>query len=266
MLHTLIAPFTLALWQSGSAGPGLALVPTPHQQAAREPRALVADRPDATESPITVDAGRIQLEVSLADWTRDSGEDSVTALAANLKLGLTEATDLQLVLDSYSWLDSSDDTDDLEGFGDVQVRLKWNLWGNDGGTDAFALMPYLKIPTKTDVSNGEWEGGLILPYARSLTDRVGLGLMAELDFVADDDGDLDSEFLYSAVLGFEVTSRMGAFIEYVGVIRDEGDPALANVGTTYAVLGDFVLDAGLRLGLNDDSEDLGVFVGFTLRY
>ncbi len=183
-----------------------------------------------------------------------------------MKLGLTEATDLQLVLDSYSWLDSSDGTDDLQGFGDVQVRLKWNLWGNDGGVDAFAFMPYLKFPTKTDVSNGEWEGGLILPYARSLTDRVGLGLMAELDFVADDDGDLDSEFLYSAVLGFEVTSRMGAFVEYVGVIRDEGDPALANVGTTYEVLGDFVLDAGLRLGLNDDTEDLGVFVGFTLRY
>jgi hypothetical protein len=265
MLHILVAPLTFAVWPPGWTAPGVAPVAAPNQEATREPRALVADRPDATESPMTVEAGRIQLEASLADWTRDSGEDSVTALSANLKFGLSEATDLQLGFEFYSWLNSSD-TDDLQGFGDVQVRLKWNLWGNDGGADAFALMPYLKIPTQTEVSNDEWEGGLILPYARSLTERVGLGLMAELDFVADEDGDLDTELLYSAVLGFDVTSRMGAFVEYVGVIRDEGDPALANVGTTYEVHGDFVLDAGVRLGLNDDSEDLGVFVGFTLRY
>jgi hypothetical protein len=266
MLHILVAPLTLALGPPTSVAPVVAPFAALSQEAAHEPRALAADRPDVTESPITVDAGRIQVEASLADWTRTSGEDSVTALSANVKLGLSAATDLQLVVDSYSWLDSSGDTDDQQGFGDVQLRFKWNLWGNDGGVDAFALMPYLKIPTKTEVSNDEWEGGLILPYARSLTERVGLGLMAELDFVADDDGDLESELLYSAVLGFEVTSRMGAFIEYVGVIRDEGDPALANVGTTYEVHGDFVLDAGLRLGLNDDSEDLGVFVGFTVRY
>ena len=27
--------------------------------------------------------------------------------------------------------------------GPTQVRLKWNLWGNDGGRTAFALMPFV---------------------------------------------------------------------------------------------------------------------------
>ena len=64
-------------------------------------RPLSADRPDATESPITVDAGRVQVEVSFLDYTMsDQGGDefdSWTVFDANVKLGLLNNVDLQLV-------------------------------------------------------------------------------------------------------------------------------------------------------------------------
>ena len=72
-----------------------------------------------------------------------------------------------------------------EGFSDVTLRLKWNLWGNDEGSTAFAIFPYVKIPSGTDVSNDKWEGGVIFPWAMELCEGVGLGLQAEFARVWD---------------------------------------------------------------------------------
>src|SRR5262245_24478535 len=58
-------------------------------------RELTTDRPDATESPFTVDAGHLQLELDAAAYTRDrSGGVTTTewVLAPfNLRYGLGQA-------------------------------------------------------------------------------------------------------------------------------------------------------------------------------
>src|SRR5688572_30011950 len=56
-------------------------------------RDLSTDRPDKTESPYTVDAGRIQIETDLVAYTHDR-QDGITTrafdvLPFNLKIGLT---------------------------------------------------------------------------------------------------------------------------------------------------------------------------------
>lgn len=224
-------------------------------------RDLAADRPDATESPITVDAGHVQFEASLVDWSRDGGDETWTVMASNLKFGLTDCTDLQIVWDSYIAEDPG-----LEGFGDVTLRFKWNLWGNDGGNTGLALFPFVKIPTGTALSNDVWEGGLIVPFSMGLTERTGLGLMAELDYVDDENGGYDFEFVHTAVLGFDLSERWGCFVEYIGVLAEDHYEASASGGFTYAVHANLVLDAGARVGLNGHAEDVGLFSGFTVRY
>ena len=56
--------------------------------------------------------------------------------------------DLQLFFDSYIHerieghrARAAETTD---GVGDLTTRLKINLWGDDGGTTAFAIMPFIK--------------------------------------------------------------------------------------------------------------------------
>ena len=69
-------------------------------------RELNTDRPDLTESPFTVDAGHFQIEMDLANYTRDhdksNGSDTRTDAwsfaPVNLKLGLTPDIDLQVVI------------------------------------------------------------------------------------------------------------------------------------------------------------------------
>lgn len=243
--------------EPSSVRPHTLFHPTPRD----EWRELSPDRPDTTESPVTVDAGAWVVEASYFDWRREGGDDTYTVMATNVKVGLTDRIDLQTVFDAYTWEDAG-----AEGFSDVTLRLKYNVWGNDGGSTAFALFPFVKIPTDTSISNGEVEGGLILPFSIDLSEGIGLGLMAEFDAVHDGIDDYDLEFVHSAVLGFDLTDRVGLFTEYVGVAGPGDYEAYLSGGTTFSVTDDLVFDAGVQIGLNGASEDVGIFGGFTKRF
>jgi len=232
-------------------------------------RELSADRPDTTESPLTVPPGAVQLEMSFVDYTRDGGSEMWMFGAANLKLGLLQNVDLQFVLDS--WIHSHPDGAVSErGIGDSEIRLKVNLWGNDGEQgSALAVMPYIKLPTaRNDLGNGQVEGGLIVPFATVLGQGIGLGLMGQVDVVYDDtDDDYDLDFVHTAVLGFELSERAGWYVEGVGIAgSDAGYRAFAGTGFTWAMRPDVILDAGINLGLEGAVDDVNIFTGITIRF
>jgi hypothetical protein len=257
------------------------LNPTPRELM----REMSTDRPDTTESPYTVDAGHVQFELSFFDYARNDDDgvrtESIAVLPANVKLGLLNNVDVQFVFTPYAREetdgDGADSDEVAEGFSDdTQVRLKINLWGNDGpapglGDTAFALMPFVKFPTGSDeLSNGHVEGGVILPLAVSLPGGVNLGLMAEVDLVyneADDGYGVD--FVHTATLGRDLVGALAGYVEYIGVApHDTGGTyqAIASGGLTYAVTEDWVLDVGGTVGLSDTADDFTVFAGTSFRF
>ncbi|MEY2550330.1 MAG: hypothetical protein QOG12_474, partial [Verrucomicrobiota bacterium] len=66
-------------------------------------RDLTTDRPDKTESPITVDAGHFQLEMDFATYTFDRTKHETTKAWAvaptNFKVGVSNNVDLQLIVE-----------------------------------------------------------------------------------------------------------------------------------------------------------------------
>lgn len=234
-------------------------------------RELEADRPDATESPRTVDAGYFQIEMSLLGYSRDRvGSDKFESWSwaeTNIKYGLNDSMDLQLIFTPYVRERSKlgGVSEELHGYSDVTLRLKYNLWGNDVGKTAFAIFPYVKIPSGSDVSNDEWEGGIILPWAMDLCEGVGVGIQAEVARVWDGQ-DYDLDFLHTAVIGFEVTNHLGIYLEYLGISGGHPYEAYASGGVTLAITDTFQWDAGVVLGLNDAAEDLTSFAGFTAKF
>lgn len=251
--------------------------PTPRGQM----REMSTDRPDTTESPYTVDAGHFQLETSLVDHTRDDRNhddtrvETLTLFANNLKIGLLNDADVQIVFDTYVHEQTHDQpamtSDAAEGFGDTQVRLKINLWGNDAGDTAMALMPFVQFPTSDDdLSNGHAEGGLIVPLALSLPCGFGLGLMAEFDAVYDDaDGNHDFEFVHTATVGHDLIGDLAGYAEYIGVAGSDSDSdyrATLGAGLTYGLTKDVQLDAGANFGVTESADDLSVFCGISIRY
>ena len=136
----------------------------------------------------------------------------------------------------------------LRGGGDVTTRLKWNLWGNDGGDTALALLPYATFPGGGDVGGSELQGGLAVPFSTSAGD-VSVGLMASFDAVYDDDADRHRlEVLHTAVAGFELAERTGAYLEYAGTAGPGDYRASVNLGLTRALSRDAVVDVGARVG------------------
>jgi hypothetical protein len=199
-------------------------------------------------------------------------------LPSNVKLGLLNNLDLQFVFTPYVHVET-DGGDDADGIGDdTQIRLKLNLWGNDGphptfGDTAFAIMPFVKFPTGSDnLSNDYFEGGLILPFAANLPGERDLGLRAEIDAVYNDaTGDYGVDFVHTATVShdFPGIESLGFFLEYVGIApHDTGATyqAIASGGLTYAVSDDWILDCGATAGISDSADDFTAFVGTSFRF
>ena len=240
---------------------------------AAELRELETDRPDATESPVTVDRGHFQLESSFFSFSRDDFGGTRTETwglgESNIKYGLTDVMDLQFVFTPYvrETVRMGGTKTTAEDFSDLTIRLKYNLWGNDEGSTAFGLMPVVKVPTQTEVSNGRWEGGVVAPFSWRAGERWGVGLQGQIDRVYDEnDGDMDWECSHTAVLGFDLTDRFGIYLEYLGVAGDRPYDSFFSGGMTYALSEMIQLDTGTLIGLNKEAEDMTFFTGISWKF
>jgi Putative MetA-pathway of phenol degradation len=246
-------------------------------------REFTPDRPDFTESPITVDAGHLQLEMSFVDFTRNitSGvRTDVTVLGSfNVKLGLLNNMDLEFVLDPYTIVhthEPSAGNTTVRGVGDALVRLKINFWGNDGpqpgtGPTAFGLMPFVKIPTASrEIGNSRVEGGLILPFTANLPAGFDLSAMVEIDFLRNEaNTHYGVEYVHSLSLGHKIVGNLAGYLEYVGVSPVRTGHvyrASFSTGLTYLLGKNMELDAGTLIGLSGRADAFNVFSGFSVRF
>jgi hypothetical protein len=247
--------------------------PTPAAQM----RELSTDRPDVTESPYTVDAGHFQVESSLIEYAYDDSGNTTrnefSLMPSNLKIGLLNNADLQLVLEPHLWQSERADghTDRADGFGNTEIRLKVNLWGNDGGPTALAVMPFVEFPTAPDSVGGtdHFAGGLIVPLTVELPREFSLTMMAEVDMARDDANDgYGTALVHTASLSHPLVKEVDGFLEYVGVAsRELGETYLAQIdaGLTYGVNENTQLDASVQFGLTDAVDDVRFLLGLSIR-
>lgn len=240
-----------------------------------EAREMSTDRPDRTESPFTVPAGWVQAEIDLVSYTRDVAGGMRTGTLAvspvNLKLGLLHGIDVQFVAEPYV----RDRVRDLgtqavastSGTGAFTGRLKVNLWGNDGGRTALALMPFVSLDPSWRGRGRDVNGGLIVPLAVDLGGDWGLGLMAELDLLRTATGTRAVAFVQTATVGRPLAGALSGYAELFSQVQ-RGAPwvATADAGLTYGLTGDIQLDGGVNVGVTDAAEDLNPFLGLTVRF
>ena len=246
-------------------------------------RPLNTDRPDLTESPFTVDAGHFQIETDLANYTHDRDKsgggdtrtDAWSFAMLNVKAGLTADTDMQLMVGAYNQVRTKDRVAGVatrqDGFGDMTVRVKHNFWGNDGGTTAFGVMPFVKFPTSQDgVGNQSVEGGVIFPLAVSLPGGWDLGAMTEVDCLRNDRGSgSHAAFVNTITVGHGIVGELAGYMEFYSEISAEHGAdwvGLADFGLTYGIGENMQLDAGVNIGVMDVAPDWNPFVGVSRRF
>ncbi|MBC7785628.1 MAG: transporter [Burkholderiales bacterium] len=239
---------------------------------------MSTDRPDTTESPYSVDAGHVQVELSFVDYASndDDGERTNTlgVLPTNIKVGLLNNVDVQFVFTPYERIETETDDSSQSQSGlsdDTQIRLKLNLLGNDGGETALAIMPFIKLPTGSDqLSNDHVEGGIMLPLAISLPNDFSLGLMAKLDYVYNDAADdYGFNLVHTATIGHPIAGDLSGYVEYIGIAPHETSAsyqAIASGGLTYAINDHWILDCGGTVGISDSADDFTVIAGTSFRF
>jgi hypothetical protein len=253
--------------------------PTPRELM----REMSTDRPDLTESAYTVDAGHFQMEMDVFNYSHDRrnpAHDPITTesfgiAAINLKAGLCNRADLQLLLEPYTSVRvrnrSTGAVEEFRGFGDITTRLKVNCWGNDDGPTALAVMPFVKFPSnQDDLGNDAVEGGIIVPFAAELPAGWGMGAMTEVDFTEDSDGSgHHPEFINTITFGHDIIGALAGYVEFFSLVSTDDDaPWIGsfNVGLTYALTEDIQLDAGVNIGVTRSADDVATFLGISWRF
>ena len=239
-------------------------------------RSLNTDRPTKSNSPVTVDAGWFQYESDLFNYTHSNAGGTTTRLYEAfdpvVKVGLTNHIDLELQFTGYNWLEQSNggQTVRTNGVGDLVLRTKFNLFGNEGGPAA-AIIPYVKFPTAHQpIGNNTTDGGIIVPITYPLPYNFTLEVEPEVDVIrnASNGG---HHFNYTQLLNVShpLTSTVTAYGEiYSALGTDKGTPPIYtfDAAVAWVVLPNLQLDAGANIGLNKDAPNLQLYAGISQRF
>lgn len=240
-------------------------------------REMAADRPDQTGTPFTVPKGFFHFESGIVDHERrldtDNKLETFTWGEINAKYGLTDNLDLQVIWQPMTEVRYRGDENDpgfyQSGVNDLLVRMKYNLMGNDSGDFALAMLPYVKVPTaKRGIGNDMWEGGLILVSEADIGGGFTLGNSLGGHISADSDDTLYFRPAISAVLGREITEKLGVFVEiYSSWHMDEERywQTSLDFGLDYDLTEHMILDAGV-LWFFRGEETLNPFAGISWRF
>lgn len=245
-------------------------------------RSFSTDRPTKSDSPYTVDAGHFQYEADIVNWTYDHNNSSQTTVSnllvgdPALKIGLTQNTDLEVALAPIN-IDQSHNratgvSTDAFGFGDVYTRVKFNLFGNDSGDYALALVPYVKAPTAShNVGNRHWEGGGYAPFVVVLPDDWTLDITSEVDFL--ENATLNgSHSNFQNLINFShpvFADNLTGYVEFWSDVDNDVDTPTQytlDFAAAWLVKANLQLDAGVNVGLNKAANDLQPYLGISQRF
>ncbi len=245
-------------------------------------RSFSTDRPTKSDSPYTVDAGHFQYEADIANWIYDRYNaaqvttSNLLLFDPTLKFGLTRNTDLEFALApiniNHATARPSGAESSAFGFGDVYTRVKFNLFGDDGGDYALAVVPYVKAPTAPrSIGNGRWEGGAYAPLVIALPDDWAMDITTEYDRL--ENAALNGTHgNYANLINFGhpvLAENVTGYVEFWSDVNTDAGAQTQytlDFALAWLALDNVQLDAGINLGLNKAAPDAQVYAGISQRF
>lgn len=248
----------VGVWSSASRG------------AAEMPEPVVTDRPDFTESAETVAGGRMQLESGYT-YTQASGDRSQSLGELLLRVGLDPRTEIRIGLNSYTW--ERTPSGRLSGLEDADLGFKVRLTRGSARFDlrrpTLAVIGLTSLPTGgTAYRTGRMQPEVKLCSGWALSPKADLSMNVNLAYPVEDGGRY-RQWVGSASYGYDLSSRLGSFLEIYGFTpgsRGGPNTAYLDTGLTYAMAYNRQLDVRVGHGLNGISHDFFLGAGFSRRY
>lgn len=251
----------------------LALVAT-----AAKAQDLCADRPGKGTPACVADAGTLQVETSLADWSRtDQGatrEDDLLLGDSLVKYGVGGGIELRGSFTAYEH-DRIRDPAGIaiaKGFGDVALGARWRAIDGGDKRISVALQSTVTLPVgNRAVSQGTWSLDLVAPVDVPLSDAWAFNLSPTIAAAADRDGDgRHAAYGGSAGLSYDLSDAVTLGGE-LWAMRDN-DPtghetqASADLTLAWQPAKDWQLDLSSYAGLTRATPDIELVAGLVRRF
>lgn len=232
---------------------------------------LVTDRPDQTESSSVVPAGSIQIETGAsAEFDRGDFTESrdIRFNSTLLRYGLGADFELRLgteYLETRTGLIDSPLSVTQNGFAPLHTGFKVQIAEESGFLPQIALLGGMNWSFLAgDAYSSPFPGGgLRFAFGHTLSQKLSIGYNLGASWNGEQAG---PEYFYSAVLGFKLTEKLGAFIESFGNLPEQGESEhLVDGGVTFLVTPVVQLDLSGGPGLNDGAPDGFISGGISVR-
>lgn len=240
---------------------------------------LVTDRPDQTESAVTVPEGLWQIETG---WTlsRKDGEEgqeleTIDLLGTLVRVGVSESWELRFGWEGFvrESLTGDGASTEIEGAGDGELGAKVHLRAEGKTAPEIALLFGTSLPIGRDgLSSDRFDPSFRLSFSHTLSERLSLGynLGMEWESAATDTGGSATvrRGIFTVALGASLSERSGVFIELYGDLWTSDDSATAQSidgGFTWLLTETLQLDVAGGIGLSDAADDWFIGLGVSLR-
>lgn len=222
---------------------------------------LVTDRPDQTESSITVPHKSLQIETGFvyeSDETDAYKETTTTYSTTLLRYGVLKNAEIRVGFDynnySYEPPVSSGDNISETGFSPLLLGIKTGISEQNGIVPEMALLTHLILPNSANETFEQQRltPEIILSASYGLTSRLSTGINFGASW---DDTGLPAG-IYSWVLGIAINDKTGAFLETYGTFAEDTDfDNRIDGGFTFLLLNNLQIDIAGGIGLTDISPD-----------
>jgi hypothetical protein len=214
---------------------------------------IVTDRPDQTESSVTVGNRNFQIETGVL--YQQSDNNSVLSFfgpSTLLRYGITNGIELRFV-SQYESAKIGLDGGDIRysGFNDLEFGAKIQVFKNENVNTEIAFLSHLVFPTAKD-NLATHNVGVInkLAFSHVIADKIGLAYNIGYDNIAK-----QSAFTYSLAIGIALSDKLSFYAEPYGSWGESNSfESNFDAGLTFLVNKNFQLDVSYGTGLNNDMQ------------
>jgi hypothetical protein len=228
---------------------------------------LVTDRPDQTESSITIPLRHLQIEAGFIFEQANPEEKNIYYNTTLLRFGLLRWFEVRMGMD-YAGIEQKDTITDKfftnSGFSPLSLGGKIQVMHGDGWIPEIAILAHVTVP---NTGNEEFIVNCFRPSLRaaishSASDRISIGynLALERDCV-------NELFLgaYTLVIGLRIVENLGGYIETYGFTTETHKLDMRmDAGITWLLRKNFQVDLSGGIGLNSIAPD--AFIGFGISW
>ncbi|MFC7356265.1 transporter [Jejudonia soesokkakensis] len=232
--------------------------------------AMVTDRPDATESPLTVPKGFLQIEAGgfYESFEENSFKTEVYGYNTTLlRYGVLDNLELRLgwnFEETRFSFNGNETNNILSGFSPLLAGMKVEIADENGWLPQIGLLGHLYLPllAASDYRPETTGVDFRFSFSHTLSSTSSLAYNLGAQWLGDSP---EAAYVYTLVYGYSVSEKLGLYAEVYGDLpEDSRSNHLWNTGFTYLIKPNFQLDATVGRSFTK-GQDILLSLGATIR-